>query len=148
MKYIQKFLAHRQLTGAAKYVIVFSIESCPVAAADLRQAERGETPHESVTVMLPWEDEPDTPRLDCNLPEPDCVCFSGLAYFGRGCVRPVLRCGAFFCVPPSLVFPPARWGAPGNNILLSLLSPNSKIGSTSKAAQVSRPPGRLLGNCL
>ena len=33
----------------------------------MRQAERGETPHESVTVMLPWEDEPDTPRLDCNL---------------------------------------------------------------------------------
>lgn len=117
----------------------YQIKYRPAAAADLRQAERGEMPHESVTVMLPWEDEPDTPRLDCNLPEPDCVCFPASPYLLAGLctscasARGVFLCSAIFCVSSGAM------GRAGKQY--STFSPKSKIGSTQEAAQVSRPPG-------
>ena len=114
----------------------YQIKYHPAAAADLRQAERGEMPHESVTVMPPLRGSVRYAAAGLQSAGTGLrLFFRPRHVFWRGCVRPALRCGALFCVPPSSVFPPARWGVPGNNSSLSLLNSKSALPKRSPRFQ-------------
>lgn len=114
----------------------------PAAAAHLRQVERGEKPHESVTVMLPsfaWVDKPDTPRLDA-------LCRNRTAknpfrprhVLWRGRVRPGFGAGRFF-VPVIPCFHRSGWGRAGKQYPLSLIPACIPKGSSGPQIHPNGP---------